>query len=84
MLFADPAWDILLDLYAAHARGHRISIGSATIAAAVPPTTALRYIDALQKHGLIARQADPRDKRRFYLVPTETAIQAMDLWFAEA
>lgn len=82
-LFGDPAWDILLDLYAAHARGQLISISSATIAAAVPPTTALRYIEALQRHGLVERQPDPDDRRRWYLIPTGAAIAAMEAWFAE-
>ena len=82
-LFGDPAWDILLDLYTAHVRGQLISISSATIAAAVPPTTALRYIEALQRHGLVERRPDPDDRRRWYLIPTEAAISAMEAWFAE-
>ena len=64
-------------------RGQLISISSATIAAAVPPTTALRYIEALQRHGLAERRPDPDDRRRWYLIPTEAAITAMEAWFAE-
>lgn len=73
----------MLDLYTAHVRGQQISISSATIAAAVPPTTALRYIEALQRHGLVERRPDPEDRRRWYLIPTEAAITAMEAWFAE-
>jgi hypothetical protein len=40
-LFADPGWDILLDLYAARQEGKQVSVSSLCIAAAVPPTTAL-------------------------------------------
>lgn len=41
-LFADPAWDILLDLTAARIEQKRVSVSSLCIAAAVPSTTALR------------------------------------------
>jgi hypothetical protein len=43
-LFADPAWDILLDLFAASIERRPVSVSSACVAAAVPPTTALRWI----------------------------------------
>jgi hypothetical protein len=35
-LFADPAWDILLDLYAARLEQQRVAVSSLCIAAAVP------------------------------------------------
>jgi hypothetical protein len=40
-LFADPAWDMLLDLYAAEIEEQPVSVTSACIAAAAPATTAL-------------------------------------------
>ncbi|MCB2078548.1 MAG: MarR family transcriptional regulator, partial [Novosphingobium sp.] len=43
-LFADPAWDMLLDLTAARAEHARVSVTSLCIASGVPPTTALRWI----------------------------------------
>src|SRR3546814_600594 len=66
-LFADPAWDMLLDLMAAHLSGQRVSVSSLCIAAAVPATTALRWIRALTDHGLFLRQADPSDGRRVFI-----------------
>src|SRR5690606_396517 len=41
-LFADPAFDTLLDLYAARLEGRRVAVSSLCIAASVPATTALR------------------------------------------
>jgi hypothetical protein len=41
-LFADPAWDIMLDLAAARLEGKQVSVSSLCIAAEVPTTTALR------------------------------------------
>ncbi len=45
-LFADPAWDMLLDLTAARVEARRVSVTSLCIASGVPPTTALRWIGA--------------------------------------
>ena len=74
-LFADPAWDILLDLYAAHLEKQRVAVSSLCIAAAVPATTALRWIKTLTDIGLLVRAADPQDGRRVYI---ELAPEAAD------
>lgn len=76
-LFADPAWDMLLDLFAAHLEHARVSVSSLCIAAAVPPTTALRWITTMREAGLLERQGDPFDRRRAFVVLTETALAAM-------
>ncbi|WP_010545638.1 hypothetical protein [Sphingomonas elodea] len=76
-LFADPAWDMLLDLFAAHLERRQISVSSLCIAAAVPPTTALRWIGTLSSAGLFDRKADPTDRRRAYIVLSETARYGM-------
>jgi hypothetical protein len=73
-LFADPAWDMLLDLMAARVEGQRVAVSSLCIAAAVPPTTALRWIKTLCDQGLFVRVADPEDGRRVFIeLSTETA-----------
>jgi hypothetical protein len=76
-LFADPAWDMLLDLFAAALERRRVSVSSLCIAAAVPPTTALRWISALHDVGLFERQADPSDRRRAYIVLSPKGLQGM-------
>lgn len=63
-LFGEPAWDMLLDLYIAAEAGMDIPVTSACIAADVPATTALRWLQVLEAHGLVERRADPRDARR--------------------
>lgn len=77
-LFADPAWDMLLDLYAAELEHRQISVSSLCIAAAVPPTTALRWIGTLNEAGLFDRKADPNDRRRAYIALSEAARRGME------
>ena len=71
--FEDPAWDMLLDLFAAELEGTRVSVSSLCIAAAVPPTTALRWLARMTEAGLIERQPDPSDRRRAFTVLSEQA-----------
>jgi hypothetical protein len=66
-----PAWDILLDLYRAKNMGKEISVTSACIGAACPPTTALRWLQALESLQLVKRQQDHEDKRRSMVELTE-------------
>lgn len=81
-LFADPAWDILLELYLADLAQRRVSISSLCIGAAVPATTALRWINTLEKEGLLRRNNDPFDGRRVYASLSETGLNKMDAYFA--
>ena len=81
-LFADPAWDMLLDLYYSDLMQRRITISSLCIASNVPATTALRWIKALQADGLISRQADPLDGRRHFVALTSTGMTAMKAIFS--
>ena len=80
-LFADPAWDILLELYAAELGQQKVSVGSLCVGAAVPATTALRWISQLTGKGLIERQADQMDGRRFHLSLSSTGLDAMASYF---
>ena len=81
-LFCDPAWDMLLDLYACDLEERRVTVGSLCVASAAPATTALRWIKKLQDEGLIRRENDPFDYRRVYLELTPQARQAMNNYFA--
>ena len=72
-LFADPAWDILLDLMAARLEDRAVSVSSLCIAAAVPPTTALRWITAMTESGILIRQNDPSDARRVFIILSNDA-----------
>lgn len=76
-LFEDPAWDMLLDLLAADLEGARVSVSSLCIAAAVAPTTALRWVARMTEAGLLCRENDPADRRRAFMRLSPDAMTAM-------
>ena len=80
-LFADPAWDILLDLYAAHLEHREVSVSSLCIAAATPPTTALRWIGSMTDAGILERRPDSHDKRRHLIALSASALHAIERYF---
>jgi DNA-binding MarR family transcriptional regulator len=82
-LFADPAWDMLLDLLQAEIAQHRVPVSSLCIAAAVPATTALRWIKTMTDNGLFTRRADPHDGRRVFIELAPQASIALRRYFAE-
>ncbi|WP_420847817.1 MarR family transcriptional regulator [Novosphingobium kaempferiae] len=82
-LFADPAWDMLLDLAASRQEGKRVSVTSLCIAAGVPPTTALRWIGQMVDAALFVRISDGTDKRRAFIDLSDKGAQAMSRYFAE-
>lgn len=79
--FADPAWDLLLDLYVATVEDRPLAVGDACVGARVPQTTALRWIDQLERMGKIKRSADPADRRRTLVSLTDTQLSVMDRFF---
>ncbi|WP_417322590.1 MarR family transcriptional regulator [Erythrobacter aureus] len=81
--FADPAWDILLDLAAARAERQQVSVTSLCIAAGVPATTALRWIGQMVDADLLVRVSDPHDRRRAYIALADNTADAMARYFAE-
>ena len=83
-LFADPAWDILLDLYAANLEGKSVSVSSLCIAAAVPPTTALRWITTMTEHGALVRKQDPQDARRVFIGLSPDSEERLTAYFVTA
>jgi hypothetical protein len=83
-MFADPAWDMLLDLMAARVEKQRVAVSSLCIAAAVPPTTALRWIKTLCDQGLFVRVADPEDGRRVFIELSAETAAMMEAYLKSA
>ena len=82
-LFHDPAWDMMLDLLAAEIAQHRVPVSSLCMAAAVPPTTALRWMKTLTDKKIFLRRSDPHDGRRVFVELSEQASGALRAYFAK-
>ena len=82
-LFADPAWDMLLDLLQAELAQVRVPVSSLCIAAAVPATTALRWIKTLTDLGLLVRRADPHDGRRVFVELSSDTSDSIRRYFGD-
>jgi DNA-binding MarR family transcriptional regulator len=82
-MFADPAWDMLLDLLQAEIAQLRVPVSSLCIAAAVPATTALRWLKTMVQEGIFVRRADPHDGRRVFVELAPDASRALRRYFAE-
>ena len=82
-LFADPAWDMLLDLLQAEIAQLRVPVSSLCIAAAVPATTALRWLKGMTDKGIFVRRADPHDGRRVFVELSPDASIALRRYFSE-
>ncbi len=76
-IFADPAFDMMLDLLAARMEGKRVSVSSLCLAAGVPASTALRWITRLTEQGLVERSLDPEDGRRVFLRLSDDAARRL-------
>ncbi len=81
-LFADPAWDMLLDLLQAEISQLRVPVSSLCIAASVPATTALRWLRSMVDQQMFVRRADPHDGRRVFVELAPDTSSALRSYFA--
>jgi hypothetical protein len=76
-LAADPAWDILLDLFIAMGEGREVTVASVSAATGVPEPIVLRCIAHLVEAKLVARQVRPVGRDTMFLTLTERAVAMM-------
>lgn len=81
-LFGEPVWDILLDLFVAHHEHSRVSVSSLCVAAAVPPTTAHRWIHDMTRRGILVRRRDEMDGRRVWIELAPHMLEKMETLIA--
>ena len=82
-LLGEPAWDMLLDLYAAACKGQAVSVSNACLAAGAPASPARRWLHHLAVDGLVERVPDANDARRHYVRLTGPGMATMTAYFSE-
>lgn len=82
-LFAEPAWDILLDLFVNGVRSRAISITSACIAGGIPATTGLRWLGVLEREGLLVREVSADDARVTWVRLSDYGMNTMRSYIGE-
>lgn len=81
-LFAEPAWDILLELYSFQLVGRLVSEPELTDRLTAPTTVVTRWMKMLEARNLIARAVAPPDVTvRVKL--TRLGLASMDGYFSE-
>lgn len=76
-----PVWDMMLDLMLANTHGRSLSASDLATGAAVPLSSGLRMIAALERLGLVRRSIDERDRRRTIVRLTDYGIERMASYF---
>jgi len=76
-LFGEPAWDILLALFQCPPSGEGERVSNLSLCSGTPATTALRWIDYLEREGLVTRRPSQADKRVVFVQLTGKARDAI-------
>jgi DNA-binding MarR family transcriptional regulator len=72
---------MLLEAYLAFVEQRRISVSSLCDAAAVPPTTGLRWVNKLEEEQMVVRVPDRLDARRIWIELSPRGVSAMSRYF---
>lgn len=81
---SEPAWDILVDLFAKRASGLQVSFASACLSANVPASAVLRSLCMLENEGLLFRRRDRKDRCCIWLDLTDLGMDRMCAYFRQA
>ncbi len=78
-MFGEPAWDLLLCLYIMN--GRRVTFGNLVQLVGEPMTTAVRWLDYLEKEHLVARRQDGVDRRVVCIELLDRGRDILDSYF---
>lgn len=78
--FADPSWDMILELYVADVEAQPVAVSQLCGMSGGSMTTALRHIEQLEALGYIARSPDPEDRRRANVTMLPRLRAAVEQW----
>jgi hypothetical protein len=81
-MFGEAAWDMLLALYILEMSDERQTVGKLLQLAGVPATTAKRWLEYLEAHEFVRREAHPTDRRTAFVSLTPKARGKLDLYYS--
>jgi DNA-binding MarR family transcriptional regulator len=82
-LFAEPAWDILLELYAFELIGREVTQSELLIRVSAPSSTSLRWVKMLDAEGLVTRRAHTGEADSSITL-TSKSVHALEAYFDTA
>jgi hypothetical protein len=82
VLFSNPAWDILLNLYLADAEGRPVDVLETCAPSAVPQGVALRWLSYLKQEEMVIETPDPAQPRRTLIHLSEQTRLAVSAYLA--
>ena len=83
VMFGEAAWNMLLALYVTDQSGRRHTVSGLGNLSGAPATTALRWLDFLEREeGLVTRRPNPTDRRIYMVELTDKAREALDAYFS--
>jgi DNA-binding MarR family transcriptional regulator len=77
-LFSDPAWDILLELYAARLGGRRMSLQDLALAIETPASTTRRWVSVLEHRALIRTLVQTDEPSCIWISLTDEGASRME------
>lgn len=81
-LFGEPAWEILLALFIDDESSARLSISRLAQQIETPLTTVVRWVNALEKAGLVSRDDHPTDRRTMFIRLSDKGRTALESYLA--
>lgn len=82
-MFGEPAWDMLLSLYVTFRSHARQTVSNLCVSSASPATTALRWIDYLERQEFVTRRNNPLDLRVVFIELTAKGRDAVEAYLAD-
>ena len=82
-LFAEPAWDMLLDLYIEHHRGQPVAIDRLCAVSATASTTALRWLGLLIEKELVMRSSSAEEGGPVRVALSERGVGEMERYLRD-
>lgn len=83
ILFTNPPWDIMLEVFRAALNERRISVSDLTRTLPIPATTALRWVDALVHSRLIRCSGSLFSSGVPHIELTPTGFRQMDAYLRQ-